>query len=131
MEFFRIIDKQTTEAQLQTKIHPKSIEEFTESMLFLESAENNFIGLTLWGEFNISYDKINGGVRFTLLDCPNALSWTITTGFPPEKDKIILHCTINRTEITIEFIEEIEEFLKEWEVGLKREFQNPKLQNQF
>ena len=122
MEFFRIIDKQTTEEQLQTKIHPKSVEEFTETMLFLESDENNFIGLTIWGEFNISYDKINGGVRFALLDCPNALAWTITAGFPPEKDKIILHCTINRSEKPQEFIKEIEEFMDEWEDGLKNAF---------
>ncbi|MDP3946958.1 MAG: hypothetical protein Q8Q51_13785 [Lutibacter sp.] len=122
MEFFRIIDNQVTEEQLQAKIHPKSIEEFTETMLFLENVENNFIGLTLWGEFNISYDKINGGVRFALLDCPNALTWTITAGFPPEKDKIVLHCTINRIQKPIEFIEEIEEFLEEWEEGLKRAF---------
>ncbi|HSQ46105.1 MAG TPA: hypothetical protein VLM44_04205 [Lutibacter sp.] len=47
-EFFRIIDKQATEEQLQAKIHPKSIEEFTETMLFLESDENNFLGATLW-----------------------------------------------------------------------------------
>jgi hypothetical protein len=122
MEFFRIIDKQATENQLQTKIHPKSVEEFTESMMFIENLETNFLGLTIWGEFNISYDKINGGVRFALLDCPNALSWTITAGFPPEKDKIVLHCTINRTQITTEFIHEIEEFLQEWEEGLKRVF---------
>ena len=122
MEFFRIIDKQATEEQLQTKIHPKSIENFTESMLFIENVENNFMGLTLWGEFNISYHKINGGVRFALLDCPNALSWTITTGFPPEKNKIVLHCTINKTQISVEFVEEIEEFLEEWQVGLNREF---------
>ena len=122
MEFFRIIDKQTTEKQIQTKIHPKSVEEYTESMLFIKSVENNFLGLTLWGEFNISYNKINGGVRFALLDCPNALSWTITAGFPPEKDKIILHCTINRSEKPLEFIEEIEEFMDEWEEGLKRAF---------
>lgn len=122
MEFFRIIDKQTTEEQLQAKIHPKSIGEFTETMLFLESDENNFLGATLWGEFNISYDKINGGVRFALLDCPNALSWTITSGFPPEKDKIVLHCTINRIQKPIEFIEEIEAFLEEWEDGLKNAF---------
>jgi hypothetical protein len=122
MEFFRIIDKQVTEEQLQTKINPKSVEEFTESMLFIKSDENNFVGLTLWGEFNISYDKINGGVRFALLDCPNAFSWTITAGFPPEEDKIILHCTINRRDKPLEFIEEIEEFINEWEEGLKREF---------
>lgn len=122
MEFFRIIDNQATEAQLQTKIHPKSVGDFTETMQFLESVENNFIGLTLWGEFNISYDKINGGIRFTLLDCPNALSWTITTGFPPERNKIVLHSTINRTQKPEEFVEEIEEFMDEWEEGLKRGF---------
>lgn len=122
MEFFRIIDKQATESQIQTKIHPKSVGDFTETMLFIENADQNFMGLTLWGEFNISYDKINGGVRFALLDCPNALSWTITAGFLPEKDKIVLHCTINRTQKSIEFIEEIEEFMDEWEKGLKREF---------
>ena len=122
MEFYRIIEKQIKQEQLQEKISPQRIEEFTESMLFLENVENNFKGLTLWGEFNISYDKINGGVRFSLLDCPNALTWTITAGFPPEQNKIILHCTINRTQIAIEFVEEITDFLDEWEMGLNREF---------
>lgn len=122
MEFFRIIDKQVTEKQLQDKINPQSVEGFAETMLYLEDIENNFKGVTLWGEFVLSYDKINGGVRFTLLDCPNALAWTITAGFPPEKDKIVLHCTINRIQKPIEFIEEIEEFMDEWEEGLKRLF---------
>ena len=123
MEFFRIIDKQTTEAIIQEKIHPKSLENFTESMFFLEeNNNNNFNGATLWGGFVISYDKINGGVRFTLLDCPNALSWTITTGFPPERKKIVVHLTINRTQKLTEFIEEIHEFLDEWESGLITEF---------
>ncbi|MFK5957666.1 MAG: hypothetical protein QM495_02230 [Lutibacter sp.] len=122
MEFFRIIDKQTTEELIQEKINPKNLENFTESMFFLEENNNNFNGATLWGGFVISYDKINGGVRFTLLDCPNALSWTITTGFPPERNKIILHCTINRTQKPDEFIEEIDEFLDEWETGLKSNF---------
>lgn len=122
MEFFRIIDKQVSEGQLQNKIHPQSIADFTQTMMFLENIGNNFMGLTLWGEFNISYDKINGGVRFALLDCPNALTWTITNGFPPENNKIVLHCTINRIQKPIEFIEEIEEFLEEWEEGLKRSF---------
>ena len=118
MEFFRIIDKQVTEEQLQNNINPLSLENFTESMLFLEDLNPNFLGGTLWGEFNISYDKIKGGVRFTLLDCPNALSWTITTGFPPEREKIVMHCTINRTQKSEEYVEEIQEFMDEWEPGL-------------
>jgi len=122
MEFFRIIDKQVTEKIIQDNINPQSLEKFTESMFLLEDLNNNFLGGTLWGEFNISYDKINGGVRFTLLDCPNALSWTITTGFSPEKTKIVLHCTINRTRKPTEFIEEVDEFLDEWEAGLNNQF---------
>lgn len=118
MEFFRVIDKQVTEKIIQDKIHPQSIENFTESTFFLENNNHDFKGGTLWGEFVISYDKINGGVRFTLVDCPNALSWTITTGFPPERTKIIIHATINRTQKPQEFIEEIDDFLDEWETGL-------------
>ncbi len=122
MEFFRIIDKQVTEQIIQDKIHPQSLENFTESMLFIEHSNNDFQGLTLWGEFLISYDKIKGGVRFTLKDCPNGLSWTITTGFPPERNKIVLHSTINRTQKPEEFLEEIKEFMDEWENGIKEEF---------
>ncbi len=73
-------------------------------MMFLEDHKNYFKGLTLWGEFVISYNKINGGVRFTLVDCPNALSWTITTGFSPERQKIVIHATINRTQKPDEFV---------------------------
>ncbi len=118
MEYFRIIDKQTSEAEIQEKIIPENLETFTESMLFLASDNCYFKGVTLWGEFDISYHKIKGGVRFALLDCPNAMAWTITTGFPPEQHKIVLHGTINRTQKPVEFIEEFQEFLDEWEQGL-------------
>jgi hypothetical protein len=122
MEFFRIIDRQISQEQIKEKIKPTNVADFAETMMFLEKVKNDFKGLTLWGEFVISYDKIKGGVRFTLLDCPNALSWTITTGFPPDRDKIVLHATINRTRKPDIFIEEIHEFLDEWEMGLKSLF---------
>ncbi len=122
MEYFRIIDKQISQELIQDRIKPKSVGNFTESMMFLEDFKNYFKGLTLWGEFVISYDKINGGVRFTLIDCPNALSWTITTGFPPERQKIVIHATINRTQKPEEFVEEIIDFLDEWETGIKSNF---------
>lgn len=118
MEFFRIIDKTTTAEQIQKQIVPETIDNFTETMLFLENENNYFKGVTLWGEFDISYNKINGGVRFSLLSCPNALCWTITTGYPPEPNKIVLHCTINRPQKDAKFVEEVHEFLDEWEAGL-------------
>lgn len=122
MEFFRIIDRQITQDQIKEKILPTNLGKFTETMMFLADSESDFKGLTLWGEFVISYDKINGGVRFTLKNCPNAFSWTITTGFPPERDKIVVHATINRIQKADVFIEEIHEFLDEWETGLKLQF---------
>ena len=122
MEFFRIIDKQVTQDIIQDKINPLSLESFTETMFLIEDKGSYFSGATLWGEFKITYDKIKGGVRFTLLDCPNAFVWTITTGYPPERNKIVLHCTINRKQKPAEFVAEIKEFLDEWEAGLLSNF---------
>ena len=123
MEFFKIIDKQITEAQIQEQVNPLTLEGFTETMFVLENiSESEFKGVTLWGDFNIGYQKIKGGVRFTLLDCPNALAWTITTGYPPAREKIVLHATINRTQKHQNFIEEINEFMQEWEEGLLKGF---------
>ena len=122
MEFFRIIEIKTTATTIQEKIHPLTVDHFTETMLFLEKKNSNFKGVTLWGEFLISYNKIKGGVRFALLDCPNALSWTITTGFPPEQYKIIIHCTINRFQQSAQFVKELHEFLDEWETKIKINF---------
>ena len=122
MEFFKIINKQSSEEIIQEKITPDTLEKFTESMFLIENFESDFSGGTLWGEFLMSYNKINGGVRFALLDCPNALQWTITTGFLPERNKIVLHATINQTQKSTEFLEEVEDFMNEWEAGLISEF---------
>lgn len=122
MEFFKIINKQSSEEIIHEKITPDNLEKFTESMFLLEKFESDFISATIWGEFLMSYDKINGGVRFALLDCPNALQWTITTGFLPDRNKIVLHATINQIQKPKEFLEEVEDFMNEWEAGLISQF---------
>ncbi|MCK5441082.1 MAG: hypothetical protein KAJ23_04240, partial [Maribacter sp.] len=65
----------------------------------------------IWGEFTLTRNLIRGGLRFALVECPNALTWTITTGFQPNPDAIIIHLTINRQQQEEAFIEEIEAFL--------------------
>ena len=122
MEFFRYIDRKVSEGDIQQRINPESVAAFAETMLFLGYENDYFNGVTLWGDFKISYDHINGGVRFALLDCPNAVTWTITTGHPPEREMIVLHSTINRTRKPDEFMEDYAEFLDEWEEGLKANF---------
>ena len=118
MEFFKIIDIQTTQDWIKKNITVDNLEHITETNFVIEKKGQDALIGTLWGEFELSYDKINGGVRFALTSCPNALAWTITTGFPPERDQIMIHATINRKRKQQEFIDEIEEFLNDWETGI-------------
>ena len=126
MEFFRIIDIKTTQDWIHENITIENLGLITESNFLLEKKGEDAIIGTLWGEFDLSYDKINGGVRFALKSCPNALAWTITTGYSPEKSKIVIHATINRTRKHSEFIEEVNEFLDDWEKGLMEFFNQSK-----
>lgn len=124
MEFFKIIDIKTNQDWIQEKITVENLEKITETNFVINKNGNDALIGTLWGEFELSYDKINGGVRFALTSCPNALAWTITTGFPPERDKLVIHATINRTRKPQEFIEEVNDFLDDWEQGLSNFFKN-------
>jgi len=113
MEFFKIVDVRTTEKAIQKKLTLGNLEEFCESIFPLE--DNPEVCLTggMWGEFTVRRDEIMGGVRFSMLNCPNALAWTITTGYPPAREKIIVHLTINRERKQEEFVEEIQLFLED------------------
>lgn len=124
MEFFKIINIETNPEWIQENINIENLEKITETNFVLEKKGADALIGTLWGEFDLSYDKINGGVRFALTSCPNALAWTITTGFPPERNKIIIHATINRTQKPQEFIDEINDFLDDWKHGLSNFFKN-------
>ena len=53
MEYFRFIDRKTTEEEIQAKIGPENISDFAETMLFLTAEDNFFNGVTLWGEFKM------------------------------------------------------------------------------
>lgn len=118
MEFFRIINIQTTEEQIQKGLSFKNFNSLNEN-LFILNYENNSVNIGgIWGEFTLKRDEIKGGVRFALAECPNALSWTTTTGYPPDKEQIVLHLTINRTEKDQDFIDEINDFLDDWEQGI-------------
>lgn len=63
--------------------------------------------------------KIRGGVRFALLACPNTLAWTVTSGFPPAPDDVVVHGTINRTEQSEEFATPVAEFIESWRLELE------------
>ena len=123
MEYFRVIKLKTTEQNIQKQLTLSNLDELSTEIFILEEPsekEANIGGI--WGEFTLNRSKIKGGIRFSLIECPNALCWTITTGYPPDPESIIIHLTINRQEINKEFIEEIAEFLDDICINLKHFF---------
>ncbi len=122
MEFFKIIDVSTSEEQIQKKLVLSKLENFCESIFPLDDGKDICKIGGIWGEFTLRRDPIMGGVRFAMLDCPNALAWTITTGYPPAREKVVIHLTISRERKQDEFIDEIKEFLSDLDAGLKSFF---------
>ncbi len=122
MEFFEIAEVGTSEKNIQEKLTLGKLEEYCESIFPLDEGSDQCLTGGIWGEFTLRRDLIMGGVRFSMLDCPNALAWTITTGYPPARDKMVLHLTINRTRKQAEFVEEIHLFLKDLKKGLESYF---------
>lgn len=118
MEFFHHIDLQITAADIQKAVCFDKLDKVMPSMFVIEKIGENVLAGTIWGEFMVSLDKITGGVRMSLLDCPNALAWTITTGYPPIRKQITIHVTINRTRKSEEFTQEIQEFIEDWRTGI-------------
>ena len=70
----------------------------------------------VWGSFNVTREEIRYGVRFSLLNCPHALAWTIT--YNEQSQNIIIHCTIDKTETDLDFVDSIHEFVLDWSNGI-------------
>ena len=114
MEFFRTVDVQTTEQIIQDVLTLGKLEEMTDELLLLQEIDGHSAQIGgIWGEVTLERSPINGGLRFALKECPNALAWTITTGYPPAIGALVIHLTINRTEKSKDFVEEVEEFLED------------------
>ena len=112
MEFFRTVDIHTTEQIIQEVLILEKLEEITNELVLLNQIDDKSASIGgIWGEFTLERSTINGGLRFALKECPNALVWTITTGYPPAINSIVIHLTLNRIEKSKDFIEEVEEFL--------------------
>lgn len=112
MEFFRTVDIHTTEQLIQEVIILEKLEKMTKELVLLNQIDDKSAAIGgIWGEFTLERSTINGGLRFALKECPNALVWTITTGYPPAINSLVIHLTLNRLEKSKDFIEEVEEFL--------------------
>lgn len=122
MEFFKVVNIRSTEHEIKTQLKLQDLESFCESVFPLsDGSEICSIG-GMWGDFILRRDEIMGGVRFSMLDCPNALAWTVTCGYPPARESVVIHLTINRERKQEEFVEEIQQFMHDLEMGLQSKF---------
>lgn len=120
MEFFRTVDSPLAAEQLKESVTVANLDRLCDSIdrvLWAEEEQGEIY--CLWGQFPVRREPINGGVRFTLPTCPNALQWTVTTGFPPAPGSVVIHATINRTAHDPDFVDSIALFLDDWVAGLK------------
>jgi hypothetical protein len=123
MEFFKIVNIRTTEEIIQEVYVLANLEDMTNELVLLNQIDEQSASIGgIWGEFTLERSTINGGLRFALKECPNALTWTITTGYPPAIDSTVIHLTLNRTEKSKDFVEEVEEFLEDLALRLKLMF---------
>jgi len=125
MEFFRIIKVKTEDKSIQDELTIENLELISNEIFVIgdqNKTEANIGGI--WGEFTLTRALIRGGLRFALVECPNALTWTITTGLNPNPNVIVLHLTINRQEQKESFIEEIGEFLDDQSVCIQDYYNN-------
>lgn len=112
MEFFRIIKVKTQDEIIQNDLTIENLELISNEIIVIGDQNKTEAGIGgIWGEFTLTRAHIKGGLRFALVECPNALTWTITTGINPDPDVIVVHLTINRQQQTESFIDEIEAFL--------------------
>ena len=70
----------------------------------------------LWGQFDIKRDCLKHGIRFSLLNCPHALAWTVT--HDQNRQEVIIHCTIDKQDEDKDFVESIGQFVSDWKEGL-------------
>jgi hypothetical protein len=120
VEFFTVAGVSTTEDWLQAQITIAKLPDFCYTIAVIAGTEERGRIDTVWGKFEVTRQAIKGGVRLTLTTCPNALAWTITTGYPPIPEQEVIHCTINRTAQSQDFIESIKEFVADWQAGLEQ-----------
>jgi DNA transposition AAA+ family ATPase len=118
MEFYKYIDARScTVDELKESLSIANMPELCESI-------NNVISdrqtegdiYCLWGQFNVRRDEIKYGIRFSLLNCPHALAWTITLN--EQSHKIVIHCTIDKENEDRDFIDSIDDFMADWAKGL-------------
>lgn len=126
MEFFEFADVLATQEEIRDKMSLDNLPFFCVDVEAVDQDDElgKVIYFRHWGRFHIRRENVMGGTRFSVPDCPNALTWTVTTGYPPHPEKVVLHATINRIEHDPEFISATKELLAALKTGIERNFES-------
>ena len=119
MEFFAYVKNNFSSEYLQQNITIENLSSLCASIdKVLEHKGEHGVIYCLWGEFVVSRECINGGVRFSLPGCPNNIAWSITQDHKADSGNTVIHLTMNREQHEADFIESINTFVADWQQGL-------------
>ncbi|HED11407.1 MAG TPA: hypothetical protein ENJ10_12015 [Caldithrix abyssi] len=124
MEFFQTAQVKSSEEELQKKLTVANLDKWCATIeeVYEVHDDNSGRAYTIWGDFLIKRQLIVGGVRFSLPECPNMMAWTLTTGYDPAPEDIVVHCTIARKDQDEDFVESLYDFVDDWKAGLEKDF---------
>ncbi len=120
MEFFAEAEAGGRDAAwIQQHLTPQRIPEYCAFVSEVRPRADGVLEMaSFWGVHELRAESISGGMRFFLPDCPNVLSWTVTTGLDPSPGRIVIHATINRRSHDPDFVESLQTFVDDWASGL-------------
>ncbi|MCW8855038.1 MAG: hypothetical protein OQK72_10085 [Gammaproteobacteria bacterium] len=115
MEFYQTLHKNLNAHFIQQNLRLDNLHQYCDFITsIINSHEDKGEIYCDWGLFNVQREIIKKGIRISLLNCPNALTFTITK----EEQGIVLHCTINTSKPDQDFIDSIELFLTDLKNGI-------------
>lgn len=120
MEFFLDVPVTLSSRDIQRYVSISKLSEYCSSIDKVVSQEGNRALVHCeMGELHIHRELIQQGVRFTLIDTPYAMQWTITSD-ADSQDMPLIHCTINYRECPTELTNKLEHFLSCWKNGIEK-----------
>jgi hypothetical protein len=120
MEFISTTVVPASVADLQRRLTISELPRWCASIeTVLSDAKSSGEIYCVWGTFLTHREELSHGVRFSFPICPNALQWTVTTGHQPNPQQTVIHLTINRIEQDQDFVDSLQQFVKDWKVGLE------------
>ncbi len=120
MEFFETVKQTNLDVKnLQNLLTIGQLPKLCDSIQNVISDEKDKgVIYCVWGEQDVSRTILKHGVRFSLTQCPNALTWSVTIKERADSNDIVIHCCTDMKESDEDFTESIREFVRGFPVGI-------------